>query len=333
MNKLEERLMQFEEQPKKSKKGKCVILGVVIFVLLLVLVISFFKRDEIVDFFHDNMKKDKEKVDIDDILDDFKVYDRESGLVVPQPKVEYSYVNTFENIDIGATEVSASMKGYEIGLKFKLHRYNDNTRVNLKKVYIDDYVTDVEGISFDLTRLEEPYETSVIIKKTELDALGINDFNKITLLLDFSRVDKYGQVNKYYKCIDIYMNQVIPVDNSKTGLIRLDNAGGVQFNFYKLVTDKENNYLYFELFETNKASSSIHVEHHVSVNKLLLNDSVYDVTETTDIYTAGRRVYMIRIPKKDINKIESSSISFMVKNYIDGEVSGYYLSNQISFDV
>lgn len=332
MSKLEDRLMQFEELPKKKKKGKILAIGIALFVIL-ALIVSVIKREEIANFFEERAEKEPEKVDINDILDEFKVYDSESGLVVPQPKNEYDYSNTYENISIGAKSVQASLRGYDIVLRFKLNRFNDDIHVRLKKVYIDDYVTDVEGFEFNLTDASVPYERTVTIKKTELDELGFNDFNKITLLVDYSKVDRFGQTKQYYKCIDVYMNQVIPVDHSKQGLIRLDNAGGVQFNFDKLVTDKTDYYLYFDLLETNKSSSSIHVAHRVSVNKLAIADQVFDVSETVEVYTAGRKLYRVRIPKKDVDKMENVSISFMVKNYIENQVSGYYLSNQIHFEV
>lgn len=335
------RLLQLDNEIKKKRHP---ILFIIIIIIVLGLGIFFIiNHRTITDKLGITMsEKDKRDKKIEDNLDPMKKYDKESGLIVSTFDERLYPSDSKKNIKIIGKKIEASSKGYTITVELsKANIDPTGERVTVKGVYIDDYQIDIKNETFDIT--ESAVNYTFVIPKTKLDLLGINDFNNISLYLEINKDPKGNKKNDLtsYFYGTVTVKKTASVDNSIKGLLTIDETAKVKFYFYKVESDKDNNYIYFYFADKKQDVKNDLIRHKVSINKMLINDKIYDVEFETWIYPFGNSIEYIVIPRKEVDKIKKIDISFIVENYNDNEedesgnnrLIGIYFSNQKTFNI
>ena len=332
--KLNERLLQFDER-KKSNKGLFIFIVVILF--FIVGSIVFLNRERISNTFENDSKGNGKKTynnSVEDTLDEGKRYDKASGLLIPSVDEEKStYKSVSDNVIIKLEEIDGDTSGYTMKVGFSqssedYYMGEDPTRKGrVNRVYIDGYDTSIEPFDVEFA-IDKFDEHTIHIPKTELDQLGINDFNKLTFNMTLESLAK----ETIYRCYDVFAYQLISVDNSKSSTIHLANFENLQIDYYKTVVDNKNTYFYF-LYKDIDSNDNKYRVTNIMVNKLIINGEVYEIDNSSDLYFASIKLVYLTIPKSDIKDVESASISFVASVSVNESFYGYFVSNQMSFDV
>lgn len=173
---------------------------------------------------------------------------------------------------------------------------NGYFNITCLKILVDGFDTNTDfEISFNK---KESKEIAVKINKTELETIGIKEFNNLTFLL---RVNLNGDVNTDYFMVGEKTNITLPY------LVDMDTKNDVNFSFYKLLDDAE--YYYFYFLVNNKSNSNV----NILLKKFLVNEEIYDFKDFSyDVYYKSKKVFYIRVPKKEYKTIDNISAAFFL---------------------
>ena len=330
MSKLNKKLLQFEKVKKNPIKYIIpIVIAILVLIALILLLINGRKITDKIGI--TKSAEEKRAQEIESNLDDYKKYDRESGLIVSQFNVASEAWDNVGNVVIKGVSLSADSKGYKIKVSFRA--INKMTDIEILGIYIDNYETEVDNINQIIhATKEKEQEFEFIIKKTQLDKLGINDFEKITFYMHntFERDYSSEKITNTYTYASVSVQQANGFDNTISDKVMLDEIAGTKIYYNKITEDKENYYLYF-IFEDKLKSNTYHI---FNINKLLINGKIYDAKLKFTLKPGSRDVKYIVITKKEVDKIEKASISFIVRNYSiesNGKVTATYFTNQKEF--
>lgn len=282
---------------KKKKKKPLIILIIILVIIAIVCTVYFVILPNI----HHEKETSQDDSSTEYVGED-KVYDEESGLIIPTNYDTLIYDR--KNMTLNVTDLKADKTGYIISLTFT-NTSSDYVTLNCLTVLIDGFET---SANFSLSSYENiPASTTITIPKTELDLLEINDFNSITFLTEFV---SNRETNNFTESITLYTNQIDSVDNKKN-VIKFDELSNIALSIYAKKEDADYTYLYFDI--KNKSYDDIY---KIMVNKLYVNGLIYNYTNLEEIvHYQSERVFYLKIPKKEYPKVEKINISFFfVKN-------------------
>lgn len=282
---------------KKKKKKPLIILIIILVIIAIVCTVYFVILPNI----HHEKETSQDDSSTEYVGED-KVYDEESGLIIPTNYDTLIYDR--KNMTLNVTDLKADKTGYIISLTFT-NTSSDYVTLNCLTVLIDGFET---SANFSLSSYENiPASTTITIPKTELDLLEINDFNSITFLTEFV---SNRETNNFTESITLYTNQIDSVDNKKN-VIKFDELSNIDLSIYAKKEDADYTYLYFDI--KNKSYDDIY---KIMVNKLYVNGLIYNYTNLEEIvHYQSERVFYLKIPKKEYPKVEKINISFFfVKN-------------------
>jgi len=210
------------------------------------------------------------------------------------------------NTTIKVYGLEADDKGYSFKVDFTAKE--STTTINIEKVLIDGHDTSGSLILTDSLDIHPQQPTTGIIKipKTELDALNITGFKRLTLY--FRLINEKS--NKSLIRLDIEVFSNIDYDNSIKGLIEMFSGGETLARYYQTLTDNDNTYIYFDFLNENRDEIK-----NIKVKKLLINDELYDYSELNEVLYAGaEKIFYIVIPKNKVKEVKSFNISFFIIN-------------------
>lgn len=215
-------------------------------------------------------------------------------------------------------DINADNKGFTF--EIDLIASKEQADLTIEKVLIDGFDTSAKLTITDLPDREgTPTSATLRVNKSELDALGIYAFNNFTLYLVVDLPSKSGAITR--KDIRVYHN--LEYKNGLEGLNEIYKKNLSTINFYKVTTDKDNTYIYFDFVNENR-----NVSKRVRIKKLLINGELYDYTSLDEfVYSGADKVFYLTIPKKDIKEVKEFKISFFILtlNRSD-ETTGFYLT-------
>lgn len=240
-------------------------------------------------------------------MDDRSEYNEEANLVIPS----YANGTIYEgnNLKLTMSSLQADKEGYRFHVS-AIEEDGNSYIIRCNKIAIDNYETSAT-FQFHLNSYSS-LDTNVRIPMEELKTLEISDFNTLTFFLDIQQEEKIQTVTR-----DVVMTHNILVDNTKRGLLKIDEKNSVLISYYKKVEDNTDTYLYFEI--DNKSESN----QLIKIKKLLLNDTLYEVKGFSQMtYNSTKSIFSLKIPKEDISSIEKIRISFFLfDTIVDGKAT------------
>lgn len=155
-----------------------------------------------------------------------------------------------------------------------------------------------------------------VIKKTELDAIDMFGFNKISIVYDISTPTVQAKDKEYYLIVSNDLNIV----NERKGIINIDTKNNIQISYYKTLAADDATYIYFDFNNMNKQNDT-----KVYVKELIINNQVYDMSSFVDIsHRNSREAIFLKIPTKDIARVNTMKVRFfLVDENKNGEKSFY----------
>jgi len=306
---------------EKNINLKKVIILVIVFLIISFLAYTF--RHKLVSLLPFTTSKVEEKTSSEETTEEEKsenslLKDYKSSLIKPTSYDEY------QELKYGTlylTNLTVDDKGYNLGFRYdpKSGYYADNIILKINKTLVDTFDT---SATLDIKTNGQSYVLgNMQIKKTELDALGINSFSELKLFItEYSTAKERSEdtiVNwNFYNEINPY--------NSTKGLIEIANIDDIKISYYKRVEDKDNTYLYFDVKNKNNNIYST-----VYIKKLLVNGNIYD-TENIEInnYPSSENIFYITIPTKTYKEVEEFTVSFICIIKEKDEIISYNITNE-----
>ena len=251
----------------------------------------------------------------------------EMDLIIPSLPRD---LNSLEILDalVEFTKVTADKNGYLITVE--LTSYSEYTTMEVKEVVLDGFYISTKFAVSDRIDLDEngwaakeqtPTIYEMRIKQTELDELGIIGFNEIKLFFDIENEEE-KMLNTKYSIIAINDLNIV---NERKGLIQMDSTNDIITSYYKTVDAEDATYIYFD-FKNDNLDKDV----HISVKKLEINGKLYDLQDFGDkIYRQSRRALYLKIPKKDVSRVNTFNVSFfIIEKTNSGKVEYAYITNE-----
>lgn len=221
-------------------------------------------------------------------------------LIVPTIGLEtYQKDNTL----IKLYDLAADDKGYTLKIDFTSFR--GAATINIEKILVDGFdtsstltLTDTEDIG---TR--EATTATIRILKTELDALDIICFKRLTLYYRIDSLESEKKLNR----TDVTLYSGVEFNNSIEGLIQMSDNGGTLARYYRTLTDKDYIYIYFDFLNNNH-----NVSKNIKIKKLLINDELYEYKLNELIYAGSEKIFYLSIPRNEVKDLKSFNISFFI---------------------
>lgn len=287
-------------------------------IVALFLGISFlilFNIDNIKNFIKDTGTKIKEKQNKkENENSEFKLI---NGLYVPEFDNPMILNDSSNKLTLNITNIEATTKGYELTIEGK-NESNYIGYIECNRIQVEKY--DIET-TFDMEiSPQSKKEIKIIIKKTELDKLELNNFINIKFTYNIS---SSINLKKKEKISSPMIIQKLEVNAEKSGLLDIYNRNSMKISYYKLITDNDKHYLYFEI--NNETTDN----YEINVQKLLLDGSIYE--SEIDTWTSlknGKRIYVIEVPRDDYDTLTSMSISFILTKSSKDNMEYYEISEQ-----
>lgn len=241
--------------------------------------------------------------------------DNNSKLIIPSLEEQKFNLGEYDTFEI--TDVKATDKGYVFTYKISANSSNE-VKFICEKVLIDGFDTSAK---FETTAYNNSYQNGTFtIVQTELDALNIKSFQKIEL---FMKKTPSKESKPEYLKLNAYNN--IKIDNKIKGLVKIDEKNSTIISYYQKIEDKDYTYLYFDI-----KNQDPNISEQISVKKLLINNKIYNYKDLKDtIYQRAEKVIYIKIPKKDVKKVDKFTISFfLIEDNPKKENRNIYISNE-----
>lgn len=238
-----------------------------------------------------------------------------SKLIVPTLKENIFNVGEHDTFEI--TDVKATDKGYVFTYKISANSSNE-VKFICEKILIDGFDTSAK---FEITVSNDSYQNGTFtIVQTELDTLNINSFQQLELFIKKTPSKESKPV--YLKLI-AFNN--IKIDNTIKGLVKIDEKNSTIISYYQKIEDKDYTYLYFDIKNQDEKASE-----QISVKKLIINNKLYTYKDLKDtIYKKAEKVIYIKIPKKEVKKVNKFTVSFfLIEENEKKENRNVYISNE-----
>lgn len=270
-----------------------IVLGVILFFVLIGIVIFIFNIGNLTKHFTDNEKNKTQEQTKQEI----KV-EKVEGLVVPEIDKETIFKD--RDYEIKLSKIDTSSKGYTLYIDINANQNIQPSQINCHRIQIDGY--DISGsFKIDINAGETKTE-KVVLKKTELEHLDINNFKELTFYISIfngqEEVNVMGNSN---------MKVFIPVDNEKKGLTNIYDKNNIYLNYYKKIEDNDYTYLYFEV-----ENKSEHI-YNININKMLINDKLYEDTYSIYSKPSGKQISYMKIPKDKVESVDKIKVSFFLE--------------------
>ena len=270
-----------------------IVLGVVLFFVLIGIVIFIFNIGNLTKHFTNNEKNKQQEQTKQEI----KV-EKVEGLVVPEIDKKTIYKDSHYEIEL--SKIDTSSKGYTLYIDIKASQKIQPSQISINRIQIDGY--DIDGsFKIDLNAGEIKSE-KVILKKTDLEHLDINNFKELTFYISIfngiETVNVLGNSN---------MKVFIPIDNEKKGLTSIYDKYNIYLNYYKKIEDNDYTYLYFEV--ENKSNYT----YNININKMIINDKLYEDTYSIYSKPSGKQISYMKIPKSKVESVDKLKVSFFLE--------------------
>lgn len=281
-----------------------IILGIIAFFVLIGIVILIFNLGNIKNFFFPKNEEQKTEEKNNNDVDEIKLVD---GLI--EPEISLKSLIDYEYLKVELTDVEASSKGYTLSIEAKSNT-NDEYKIKCSRIVIDGY--DIDGEFTIILGPHETKSTTVLLKKTDLEELEINNFVILGFTFDLT---SNGETKGDYG--SARMLEKLDVDNEKKGLIKIDEYDKLNISYYKKIEDNTNTYLYFDI-ENNSSYN-----YNITLNRFFINGQIYEEDFNIKSIKQGEKIFYIKVPKKDIETIESIKISFFSEKELKDNKTGY----------
>lgn len=259
----------------------------------------------------DEKEKEKEKE---------KPSSKKNKLIVPSfiSKEEDRVVKS-NNSTMDFTNIKADSKGFVITAE--LLTVEPWAKFEVEKILIDGFETTAKFNVTDIanTGIQEATPVVFIIPQTDLDAIGIRGFKMLTFFIKVSS----GNSATTEVIHNLSFNNTEYIDNTRTGLIKIDEKGNTIVSYFKTITDGDYTYIYFDFKNASPRSKEI------LINKLRINGEIYDMSSYSEsVYRNSQKAIYIRIPKSKYKKVDKISVSFFLIDKLDDKKQAVYITNE-----
>lgn len=253
------------------------------------------------------------------------------SLIVPEPLNSKISQNGLEFV---ITKVKADQKGYLLtGQATCAYDRLSWVKLSVDGVLIDGYYTKAQfevqdDYDSDLEEeSQQPTEVEFRITKTELDNYNIKGFSTITLFYTSETSEK--KENRL-RAETFKFTSHFTTDNTRKGLIHIDEKGSTKVRYYKTVRDNDYTYIYFDF-----KNSDYQANKEIVIKTMYINDKLYNMPSFKEIiYRGSERDVYIKIPKKKINNVKNIRISFyIIERAPDNSINKLYITNEYSKNV
>lgn len=253
------------------------------------------------------------------------------SLIVPEP---LNSKISQDGLKFVITKVKADQKGYLLtGEATCVYDRLSWSKLYVDGVLIDGYYTKAQfevQDNYDPNldeELQEPTEIEFRITKTELDNYNIKGFSTITFFYSTETPEKK---ETRIKAETFNFTSNFTTDNTRKGLIHIDEKGDTKVRYYKTVKDNDYTYIYFDF-----KNSDYQANKEIVIKTMYINDKLYNMPSFKEvIYRGSERDVYIKIPRKKINNVKNIRISFyIIERAPDNSISKLYITNEYSKNV
>lgn len=217
-------------------------------------------------------------------------------------------------------DMAADDKGYTFKIDFTATK--GTVTIDIEKILIDGFDTTSTLTLSDTVDLgsSEPTTSTIRILKTELDALNITCFKRLTFYYRLNAPESNNKLNR----IDVPVFSGVDFNNSIEGLVQMFDNGDTLARYYRTLTDKDYTYIYFDFLNNNR-----NISKKIKIKKLLINGELYDCKLDELVFAGAEKIFYLPISRKEIKDIESFTVSFFIidsnmENYNDNSVTTVY---------
>ena len=242
-----------------------------------------------------------------------------SKLVVPmydKNEVHKTIVGVFY-----ITKINADDMGFDFEISYRCTYNDSNTSardkatgviLSINQLRLDGFYTSFSNkYEFDMNE----NKFLIHINKTELDVMDMYYFNEIEFDMEEELIGpEFSQPYRNTVTVKCYNN--IPAQNKKQNLIEMKEVESLKIRYYKIVTDNDYTYIYFDVlnkYPRNIAGNVRPQGWDITVKKLLINGELYDASDI-DVHVPinTERVFYIKIPRTVIRNVNNMLISFLL---------------------
>lgn len=225
------------------------------------------------------------------------------------------------NTNLSFRDLKADDKGYTFTVDFVT--FEGTVTLNIEKILIDGHDTSATLTISDTKdvggkREQQATSATIQILKTELDALNIICFKKMTV---FYRLTG-DQDGKILNRADVNAFSGMDFNNITKGLIEMSTGNNISVRYYRTLTDKDYTYIYFDFLSQERIKSKT-----IKIKKLLINDELYEYKDLNEsIYASAEKIFYIAIPRKDIKDVKKFTISFFILEQDGDSINAAYIT-------
>ncbi len=238
------------------------------------------------------------------------------------PRLRENNITPYDE-ELVITKITATTQGYEITVAAQTDK-EESLIYYTEKILIDGYNTSAEFEVVDTLEppgvAQKPTEKTFRIDKTELDALGMYSFANLTFY--YRRKTEEGVEQLTRRIIRAYSD--FNFDNSRKGLVKIDEKNEVIVSYYQTLEDSKTTYIYFD-FKNEKTM----VSNKVRIKKLLINGEIYNYSKfNEEVYSGSETILCIEIPKDKIKEVNNFNVSFiLIEDYKEEEKQSMYITS------
>lgn len=306
-----------------------------------------YKNKDNIDFILPWDKIEYDEEEREPIIDDKK--DNTSGgkLYLPEINPDTNIIagNDYK-LGLYITKIKATEKGYEITFQFSQDKSIKDTydipeetiHLTCDKILVDEYeVSPKFELQFNKNSFQQD-QTTITIPIEELENLEIVTFNSLYFFIELRKenisLDTIDDEEEQEE------DEIIPIegfitayqDLNVTNVKKIKKSYTVQNNlrisYYKKIEAEDATYLYFQVDNTNQIDNQ-----EVELKKLVVNDKIYTkATAYVKSHYDSKNIFFIKIPRKDIKKVNNFTASFFITKTENGKKS-IYSTNELTFDL
>jgi Fe2+ transport system protein B len=206
--------------------------------------------------------------------------------------------------------------------------------VDLPGAYSMSPFTSEESVTRDYVNNQKP---DVIINIVDSTNLGRSLFFTTQLLelgipivVALNKSDVNEKKETRIKAETFNFTSNFTTDNTRKGLIHIDEKGNTKVRYYKTVKDNDYTYIYFDF-----KNSDYQANKEIVIKTMYINDKLYNMQSFKEvIYRGSERDVYIKIPRKKINNVKNIRISFyIIERAPDNSINKLYITNEYSKNV
>lgn len=249
-------------------------------------------------------------------------------LILPKLPEELNTHN-IEGAQIRFTDITKDSNGYVVTVSVLAEKIDyitvEFTSITIDGFYISSRFAISDRMDYEsegyLSSVQEPTYSEFRIKQTELDNLGIFGFNELKIYYNYETPNSSAENVSMYLIGQNELNIV----NERKGLIQFDTKDDMTISYYKTIDAEDATYIYFDFKNQSRTKDYI-----IKINKLEINGKPYDLKNfEKKIYKDCEDELYLKIPKKDISKVNTLNVSFFVLSENNKSQLDYvYITNE-----